>query len=101
MAAQRRISQGGGAAHRLHLHARALEIPHPAGFTLKVTAPLPPHMQRMWEFFGFDADIPDPFADAEALRMKRVYKSVETRPAEAAGASRSTVASCAPRRSAN
>jgi hypothetical protein len=30
--------------------------------TLKVTAPLPEHMQRMWEFFGFDADIPDPFA---------------------------------------
>src|SRR6185312_5916124 len=28
---------GGAAAHRLHLHARALEIPHPAGFTLKVT----------------------------------------------------------------
>jgi 23S rRNA pseudouridine955/2504/2580 synthase len=53
---------GIGAAHRLHLHARALEIPHPAGFTLKVTAPLPEHMQRMWEFFGFDADIPDPFA---------------------------------------
>jgi len=53
---------GVGAAHRLHLHARALEIPHPAGFTLKVTAPLPEHMQRMWEFFGFDADIPDPFA---------------------------------------
>jgi 23S rRNA pseudouridine955/2504/2580 synthase len=53
---------GVGAAHRLHLHARALEIPHPTGFTLKVTAPLPEHMQRMWEFFGFDADIPDPFA---------------------------------------
>ncbi|HZK92029.1 MAG TPA: RluA family pseudouridine synthase [Stellaceae bacterium] len=53
---------GGGAAHRLHLHARALEIPHPAGATLKVAAPLPPHMRRMWEFLGFEADIPDPFA---------------------------------------
>jgi 23S rRNA pseudouridine955/2504/2580 synthase len=56
---------GGGAAHRLHLHARTLEIPHPAGFTLTVTAPLPPHMKRMWEFFGFDGDIPDPFAELQ------------------------------------
>ncbi|HWB51143.1 MAG TPA: RluA family pseudouridine synthase [Stellaceae bacterium] len=56
---------GAAAAHRLHLHARALEIPHPAGFTLQVTAPLPPHMRRMWEFFGFAADAPDPFAELE------------------------------------
>src|SRR5580704_9616153 len=56
---------GSAAARRLHLHARALEIPHPAGFTLMVSAPLPPHMQSMWEFFGFDADIPDPFAGLE------------------------------------
>ena len=54
---------GGVAAHRLHLHARSLEIPHPAGFTLKVTAPLPPHMKRMWEFLGFAGDAPDPFRD--------------------------------------
>jgi 23S rRNA pseudouridine955/2504/2580 synthase len=58
-------SLGAAAAHRLHLHARALEIPHPAGFTLKVTAPLPPHMQRMWEFFGFAAAAADPFAELE------------------------------------
>ena len=44
---------GGAAAHRLHLHARALSLPHPAGGTLRVTAPLPPHMRQMWEFFGF------------------------------------------------
>ncbi len=56
---------GGVAAHRLHLHARSLEIPHPAGFTLKVTAPLPPHMKRMWEFLGFAADTADPFRDLE------------------------------------
>ena len=53
---------GGAAAHRLHLHARTLEIPHPAGFMLSVTAPLPPHMRRMWEFLGFAADAQDPFA---------------------------------------
>jgi 23S rRNA pseudouridine955/2504/2580 synthase len=56
---------GVAAAHRLHLHARSLEIPHPAGGTLRVTAPLPPHMQRMWEFFGFAADARDPFAELE------------------------------------
>src|SRR5579884_2267553 len=44
-----------GASHRLHLHARALAIPHPAGGVLRVTAPLPPHMARLWEFLGFAA----------------------------------------------
>lgn len=56
---------GGAAAHQLHLHARALEIPHPAGFTLKVTAPLPAHMKRMWEFLGFAGDAPDPFRELD------------------------------------
>jgi 23S rRNA pseudouridine955/2504/2580 synthase len=56
---------GAAAAHRLHLHARALEIPHPTGFTLSVTAPLPPHMERLWRFFGFAANTPDPFAELE------------------------------------
>jgi 23S rRNA pseudouridine955/2504/2580 synthase len=56
---------GGAAAHRLHLHARSLEIPSPGGGTLRVTAPLPPHMRRMWEFFGFAADAGDPFAELE------------------------------------
>jgi len=50
-------------AKRLHLHARALSIPHPLGDTLRVTAPLPRHMRRSWEFFGFPDDIEDPFAD--------------------------------------
>ena len=56
---------GGAAARGLHLHARSLAIPHPQGGTLSVTAPLPPHMRRMWEFFGFDADVADPFAELE------------------------------------
>src|SRR5580704_12291750 len=47
---------GGAAEHRLHLHARSLAIPHPAGFTLEITAPLPAHMRRMWDFLGFAAD---------------------------------------------
>jgi 23S rRNA pseudouridine955/2504/2580 synthase len=56
---------GGAAAHRLHLHARSLEIPSPGGGTLRVTAPLPPHMRRMWDFFGVAADAGDPFAELE------------------------------------
>jgi 23S rRNA pseudouridine955/2504/2580 synthase len=56
---------GGAAANRLHLHARSLEIPHPDGGMLRVTAPLPPHMRRLWEFFGFAADCADPFAELE------------------------------------
>src|SRR5262249_22389027 len=50
-------------AKRLHLHARSLAIPHPLGGTLRVSAPLPRHMRRSWEFFGFPDDIADPFAD--------------------------------------
>lgn len=52
---------GGGAAHmerisgKLHLHARALRLPHPEGGTLEVAAPLPPHMRESFAFFGFEA----------------------------------------------
>ena len=45
---------------KLHLHARAIELPRPGGpggrKTISVTAPLPPHMAETWQFFGFDAD---------------------------------------------
>jgi 23S rRNA pseudouridine955/2504/2580 synthase len=63
---------GGAAAHpagmpnarKLHLHARALSLPHPRGGRLVVTAPLPPHMKETWAFFGFDeGEEADPFAD--------------------------------------
>jgi len=65
------VKYGAAAAHlagvpgakRVHLHARALAIPHPLGGTLRVTAPLPRHMQQSWEFFGFANDVADPFAD--------------------------------------
>jgi 23S rRNA pseudouridine955/2504/2580 synthase len=52
---------GGAAAHLeglpglLHLHARALRLPHPAGGVLEVAAPLPPHMKETFAFFGFEA----------------------------------------------
>src|SRR5258708_2033658 len=63
---------GGAAAHpagvpqprKLHLHARALALPHPRGGTLVGTAPRPPHMQETWAFFAFDeSEERDPFAD--------------------------------------
>jgi 23S rRNA pseudouridine955/2504/2580 synthase len=51
-------------ARQLHLHARALALPHPRGGTLEITAPLPPHMRETWDFFGFgEAEERDPFAD--------------------------------------
>lgn len=57
---------GGAAAHRLHLHARSLAVPHPDGGILSAVAPLPPHMKRVWTFFGFAAEADDPFAELDA-----------------------------------
>ncbi len=52
----------GAIENRLHLHARAIDIAHPDGGRLRVTAPLPPHMLKSWSLLGFDADaIGDPF----------------------------------------
>ncbi|HUK00255.1 MAG TPA: RluA family pseudouridine synthase, partial [Stellaceae bacterium] len=68
---------GGAAAHpagvpnarKLHLHARALSLPHPGGGRLAVTAPLPPHMKETWAFFGFDeAEEAEPFAELAPQR---------------------------------
>jgi 23S rRNA pseudouridine955/2504/2580 synthase len=57
---------GGAAAHRLQLHARSLDVPLPAGGgRLKVSAPLPPHMRQMWEFFGFVGDAEDAFGELD------------------------------------
>jgi 23S rRNA pseudouridine955/2504/2580 synthase len=49
---------------KLHLLARRLVLPHPRGGTLDVTAPLPPHMQKSFEKFGFDAKQYDPIEGA-------------------------------------
>jgi 23S rRNA pseudouridine955/2504/2580 synthase len=46
---------GTGISRKLHLHARALRLPHPRGGMLEVVAPLPDHMAGSFEFFGFDA----------------------------------------------
>ncbi|WP_149536978.1 RluA family pseudouridine synthase [Siccirubricoccus phaeus] len=51
---------GGAAAHleelpsQLHLHARALRLPHPEGGVLEAAAPLPPHMRDTFAYFGFE-----------------------------------------------
>jgi 23S rRNA pseudouridine955/2504/2580 synthase len=44
-----------GLSDALHLHARALRLPHPEGGTLLVEAELPPHMQATFRTLGFHA----------------------------------------------
>lgn len=45
---------GGDVSRKMHLHARSLTIEHPVtGAVLHLTAPLPEHMQRTWDFFGW------------------------------------------------
>ena len=56
----------GAVSKKLHLHARSIEIDHPDGGLLNVTAELPRHMVDSWDMFGFDKnDKSDPF-DEEA-----------------------------------
>jgi 23S rRNA pseudouridine955/2504/2580 synthase len=54
---------GTGVSRKMHLHARAVRLPHPrTGKELVVMAPLPEHMDKSFEFFGFDqADAGKPF----------------------------------------
>jgi len=50
---------------RMHLHARAIRLPHPRGGVLDVVAPLPEHMCATWRTLGFsEKNVPDPFADS-------------------------------------
>jgi 23S rRNA pseudouridine955/2504/2580 synthase len=44
-----------GLPDKLHLHARALAFPHPAGGRLVVEADLPPHMRETFHTLGFTA----------------------------------------------
>ncbi|MBE1237864.1 RluA family pseudouridine synthase [Phaeovibrio sulfidiphilus] len=54
---------GDGFARQLHLHARALSIPHPDGGRLEVTAPVPAHFRASMAALGFHlSDAPDPFS---------------------------------------
>jgi len=52
----------GGIEDKLHLHARSIDIAHPSGGRLNVTAPLSPHMMKTWKFLGLDPnDDTNPF----------------------------------------
>ncbi|MGD1878464.1 MAG: RluA family pseudouridine synthase [Kiloniellaceae bacterium] len=49
------LSRAGVPAKVLHLLARELALPDPeTGTTLRVSAPLPPHMAATWKAIGFD-----------------------------------------------
>lgn len=49
-------------AKKLHLHARAIQLPHPERGRLTLVAPMPPHMEATWRYFNFEAsDRGDPF----------------------------------------
>lgn len=48
----------------LHLFARALSFPHPAGGRLTIEAPLPPHLAETFRLLGFTAPPPAPPARA-------------------------------------
>ncbi len=53
---------GQGVSRKLHLHARAIELPHPRGGVLRAVAPLPIHMAASFAFFGFaEAAAGEPF----------------------------------------
>jgi 23S rRNA pseudouridine955/2504/2580 synthase len=56
-----------GVASKLHLHARRISFRHPSGEgPIDVTAPLPDHMRRSFELFGF-AESGETVADRDAL----------------------------------
>lgn len=65
--------QGDGVSRKLHLHARALWVPHPSGRgDIRIEAPLPDHMARSFDFFGFhEEDVHDPFTVLPPVKKKK------------------------------
>ena len=53
-----------GIEPKLHLIARRLILQHPRGGVIDVTAPLPEHMKKSFDMFGFDENERDPIEDA-------------------------------------
>jgi len=53
-----------GIEPKLHLLARRLVLPHPRGGVIDVTAPLPGHMKKAFDMFGFEPPAHDPIEDA-------------------------------------
>jgi 23S rRNA pseudouridine955/2504/2580 synthase len=53
----------GGLSGKLHLHARAIDLPHPVHGTIRAIAPMPPHMLETFDRLGFaQGEAKDPFA---------------------------------------
>ncbi len=53
-------------SRKLHLHARAIRMPHPGGGELFAIAPLPPHMAETFKLLGFtETEAGPPFAAFE------------------------------------
>jgi 23S rRNA pseudouridine955/2504/2580 synthase len=62
----------GGLDDMLHLHARAIRLPHPTRGELRVQAPLSAHMLRAFDTLGFiEREGKDPFAPFGAVRKRR------------------------------
>ena len=60
----REAHPGGDIPSKLHLHARKIELRHPSGTTVKVTAPLPEHMRKTWDLLGLDPQLEnEPYED--------------------------------------
>lgn len=57
---------GAALSRKLHLHAAVLDLPHPVtGRRMRFAAPLPEHMARTWDLFGWDpAAVPEPLFEA-------------------------------------
>ncbi len=53
-----------GIEPKLHLMARRLVLPHPRGGVIDVTAPLPEHLRKSFDMFGFEPPAHDPIEDA-------------------------------------
>ncbi len=55
---------GGDISRKMHLHARSITLDHPlTGARLHITAPLPDHMVKTWDMFGWQVKYApvDPF----------------------------------------
>jgi len=60
----------GGIENRLHLHARAISIPHPDGGRLEVEAGLGPRMAASWDLFEFNVNRADAGFDERQERRR-------------------------------
>ncbi|WP_114088445.1 RluA family pseudouridine synthase [Thalassospira profundimaris] len=60
-----------GLANQMHLHARAIDFPHPVtGHRVVIEAPVPPHFADSLKTLNFDAKTPTKFLTPEIHREK-------------------------------